>query len=169
MKHTFLLLFSLLILSHCGSAQERSGSEATSEKSAPAYLEVDEIDPGPILRDTLSREQEEQIEYLYGVFSEVSQDPLEKWKTDFQRDTDPDKEIAIWMAMAEAYTQYNGDKELSIEEKLEVYEIILVRSVYPQEEALQSLNLKLLTEEQAIEVMAGYTLAAEPIRVTKEE
>lgn len=169
MKYTFLVLFSILILSSCGSDTTGNESAAKPGNPDPEFIELDELDLGPILRDSLSREQEEQIEYLHQVFTEVNQVPLEKWKSDFQRDANPDKEIAIWMAMANGYTDFLKDKELSIEEKLEIYEILLVRSVYPEAEALASLDLKYLSKAQAVEVMKGYQMNAEPIRVSKED
>lgn len=169
MKHTLILLVSVFLLSHCGSGEDKSPQGTVNSNPDPEYIDVDHLNPGPILRDSLSPEQDEKIEYLHGVFQEVNQSSLDKWKTDFQRDANPDGEIAIWMAMAEGYKGYLENKDLSLDEKLEVYEVLLIRSVYPEEQALESLSLKYLTAEQAKEVMAGYQLAAEPIRVSKEE
>ena len=71
----------------------------------------EEIELGPLLRDTLSPDLEEKIVFVHGVFKEVNPASLEKWKNDFKRDANPDKEIQIWIAMANAYEAYLKDKK----------------------------------------------------------
>ena len=150
MKKIALFLSLVLLLAACKKDKKPDDTNLpTTEENTPK-IPSEEIELGPLLRDTLSPDLEEKIVFVHGVFEEVNPSSLEKWKNDFKRDANPDKEIKIWIAMANAYEAYLKDKDLSLDEKKEVYEILLVRSVFPVEEALNSLNLLHLDENIAI-------------------
>ena len=169
MKILSFALLSILFISGCSKGSGEKESPVNYQPEKPQSIGIDEIEPGPVLRDSLSLDQEEKITFVHQTFSEVSPTSLEQMKADFMRDQNPDKEIAIWVAMAEAYQTYTKDKELDLDQKKETYEILLIRSLFPEEEALQNVQLKFLSEEEARAVMAGYTLEGEPILIHEQE
>jgi len=126
------------------------------------------IEQGPILRETLTDKQLEQITYLHETFKEVDPTPKEKWIEDFKRDLNPDKEIAIWMMMANAYNSFCNNKSISLETKKEVFKLVLIRSSFPENEVLKQIALAHLSEADANSILAAYTLDAKPITVYKK-
>ncbi|MEL6811817.1 MAG: hypothetical protein AAFP76_10820 [Bacteroidota bacterium] len=147
----FLLLISLL---GCKENPEESQS-----------IEINDIMQGPILHDSLTEEQTEKITFLYETFKEVDPTPKEKWLEDFKRDLNPDREIEIWMMMANAYNSFCKDKNRSQEAKNEAFQIVILRSSAPEDQVLSLIELTHLTEEDAKFIMKNYTLEAKPIRV----
>ncbi|WP_162200397.1 hypothetical protein [Kordia jejudonensis] len=126
------------------------------------------IEQGPILRETLTDKQLEQITYLYETFKEVDPTSKEKWIEDFKRDLNPDKEITIWMMMANAYTNFCKEKSISLATKKEVFKLVLTRSSFSEKEVLKHIELQYLTTEEAKSILADYTLKAKPITTYKK-
>ena len=72
-------------------------------------------------------------------------------------------ELRIWEAIARAYVSFCSTRELPLVQKKEVFEIVLIRSMFSEEEALQQVDLKFLSREDAKQVMQGYYLDPAPI------
>jgi len=53
-----------------------------------------------------------------GSFGQWTDMPLDTWITNFKRDLDPDRELAVWESMAAAYDRYTAGKDLSPEGSL---------------------------------------------------
>src|SRR5262249_11406773 len=107
-------------------------------------------------RDSLTSEQMARIQKLQTALVEVDGQPVEQWVDDFKRDLDPDRELDVWETMAKAYTAYCSTHTLSPEAKKEVYKVVLLRSTASEQEALEHLELKVLTKDDAIAVMRGF-------------
>ncbi len=139
------------------------------ENGETEWIDPNTIQQNPIIRDSLTSSQIENIEYLYNTFKEVDPTNQEKWIEDFSRDQNPDREIEIWMMMANAYNSYVQKSGVDSKIKKEVYQIVLMRSSAPENEVLKHLKLVYLSENEAREIMQAYSLEAKPIRVIKEE
>jgi hypothetical protein len=119
-------------------------------------VNANQLKPGPIRHEKLSDLQIQRLKKIRGAFAEVDQSSFDKWIDDFRRDADPDREIAVWERMAAAYSRYVSGKNLSLETKLDVFQVVLLRSTAPAEEVLNHLKLKVLTENDAKEIMKGF-------------
>jgi hypothetical protein len=149
-----LTLFLLLLLS--GNACNHNTGRSQQSTSKVEWVNTNQLKPGPIRHEKLSDLQIQRIKKIRGAFSEVDQSSFDKWVDDFRRDADPDREIAVWERMAAAYSRYISGKNLSLESKLEVFQVVLLRSSAPAEEVLSHLTLKVLTAEDAKEIMKGF-------------
>jgi hypothetical protein len=129
-------------------------------------IDPKKVEPGPIRHANLTDEQISRVQRVQIIFSEVDPSPVEKWIEDFKRDVSPDRELAIWEEMASAYETFTGSKSLTSDGKKEVFQVVLMRSAAPEDEALKRLDLKILTEKDAREIMARFTKKPKPIRVT---
>jgi hypothetical protein len=108
-----------------------------------------------------------QVKRLQKTFSEVDSSPLEKWVEDFKRDSHPEKELEIWEAMANAYESFTTTKNLTLDAKKEVFQVVLLRSGAPEEDVLLHLKLKVLSEKDAREIMALFHEKPKPMEVIK--
>jgi hypothetical protein len=129
------------------------------------WIDPNKISQGPVIHERLSDTQIDRITRLQKVFSEVDPTPLAKWISDFSRDQNPDREIKIWEDMAAPFERFISKRELTAQAKKEAFQIVLMRSGASEEETLKSLKIKELTEADAKEILAGYSVEPAPIRV----
>lgn len=141
-----LRLFLLLILAFLifGCVKQNEKQESRIER-----VNVADLKTPPIRHEQLSDEQLRRIKKLHETFAEVDKSSLETWIDNFKRDMNPDREIAVWERMAKAYTNYNSQKELSPEAKTDVFQTLLMCSMSSQEEDIKSLDLKVLSQDEA--------------------
>ncbi len=128
---------------------------------------VGDLQQGPIVNDTFSDEQLEDIKFIHEAFIEVLPISLEETTENFKRDLNPNNEINVWLNMAKAYQSLlSADPGLSDpNKKAEVFKLILMRSMLSDEEAVQAAELEMLTAEEIKEVLSKYALEAQPMRV----
>jgi hypothetical protein len=132
-------------------------------------MKTSDISLSPIRHDTLSKEQLDKIKQIQTTFAEVNPTPLDTTIENFKRDQNPDREIAIWLTMGKVYKGFleKKGKKVGIEEKNEAYELILLRSMMPEEEAKTKARFKLLTDDDVKQIFNLYTEAPAPIVIEK--
>jgi hypothetical protein len=143
-------------------------SNNITEKQNTQTIDPNEIHLNTIQHDTLNADQIEKIKKIQSTFSEVNPSSLEQTITDFKRDRNPDNEIAIWLAMANAYEKFTTKKTLDLDKKKEAYKLILMRSMESEEDTKINSNLKLLTPKEISEILSYYDLEAKPITIEQK-
>jgi hypothetical protein len=159
-EHVFVIICASFLMTGCG--QSSKSSEPKSE-----WIDPSKLTPGPIRHESLTDEQLARVTRVQKVFHEVDSSPLEKWVDDFRRDVNPDNEIKIYENMATAYEAFTASKTLSIDAKKDAYQVVLLRSAASEKDVLAHLKLKVLTEQDAREIMSHFSGPPEPIQVTK--
>lgn len=147
----FLLLF---LITACNKKVDQV------QKVDPNNIKVNEV-----VHDSLTSKQIEKITIIHNIFKEVDQSSLEQTITDFKRDQNPDNEIEIWLQMASAYKGYLNKHRKNLEEKKEVFKLILSRSMMVTDEVIENSDLKFLSKEDAREVLSFYTDTPKPLTV----
>lgn len=139
----------------------------TSPGHSPYEMARDslEIQFGPIRHSELPPTLIDRIRLLEKVFAEVYPITHEEWLDGFQRDQNPENEVAIWEDMATAYTKFTSENDLDFAAKREVFAIILVRSrnsdIDPQLSSLQHLTI-----EEGKQLVALYRADPKPVTIT---
>lgn len=161
MKNTILILTTVMTFYACNA---NKGDEQNIQT-----INSKDIQIGEVIHDSLTTEQIDKIKIIQSTFEEVYPVSLEETITNFKRDQNPDKEIEVWLQMAEAYNGYLGSKKnnLDLNTKMEVNILILSRSMMPDEEAIDNAKLTILTVKEAKEVLSYYTLKPSPIDIEK--
>lgn len=149
-NHCYFLL--LLLFLSCNKKENQA------QKINPSDLHLHEI-----VHESLTPKQIEKITKIHSIFAEVDENSLEQTINDFKRDINPDNEIEIWMQMANAYKGYLSQNPKNLDEKKEVFRLILSRSMMNSEEAIENSDLKFLSVEDATEVLSFYTNQPEPL------
>lgn len=155
------ILFSVIILIVGCDRSKPTESKTT-------WIDPKELKPGPIQHAKLSDDQMKRIERVQNIFNEVDPSPLDKWVEDFRRDINPENELKIWENMASVFATFTASRDLSLDAKKEVFQVVLMRSGAPDTEVTKHLKLKVLTEGDAKEVMALFAGQPEPIKVLKQ-
>lgn len=109
---------------------------------------------GPELRAKLHR--------IRDVFSEVNPKSLGEWEDGFRRDMFPEHEIESWLWMAHCYERFTERRELRLEQKLDIFSVILHTAVNGPEYVRRMMRPRTLSQRRVREI-AAY-VAARPDR-----
>ena len=134
-------------------------------ESTVEWIDPKEIQQGPTLHDALPDELLARIKAVHATFADVDGTPLEKCIDDFKRDLDPEGNIRIWEDMQVAYNSYCNDRELSLETRKEVFKIVLMRSMMPDDDVLARLELEHVPAGDVQSILDAYPGDAKPIEV----
>lgn len=159
MRKIVLIAFLATALSSC---KEKKTADPVDETIA-----IEDLTLGPIVHETLSDEQLEKINLIQEAFNEVYPIPLDETLENFKRDQNPDNEIEIWMNMARSY-QLFASKNTGVEKldaRTEAFELILMRSMMSEEEAIDATKPTFLMEDEIQEILTSYSLEAKPIKI----
>eukprot|EP01035_Chromulina_nebulosa_P055322 gene55322-75815_t len=121
MKLTFnKALPAFLLLTIFGFTLFSCKTNDKSENSKVQTINANDLTLSPVVHDTLNSDQIERITKIQRAFSEVNPSTLEETITNFKRDRNPDNEIAIWLAMANAYEKFTAkNTSININKKKE--------------------------------------------------
>ena len=139
------------LLTFFGISRKNKGQEQNAQLAKTASLK-----PGPKRRQGLSPNQMERIYKLRDTLAEVEHSSIERWVDNFNRDANPDKELAIWERIADGYTRYCSKRLLSIEAKKDVFQLLLLRSMASEQEVLNHVKLNTLTADEAKETLKEF-------------
>jgi hypothetical protein len=158
-KHTYLFFLVILTMAACNTPDQNKDKEKLFKTS--------ELQLGPVRHDTLSTTQLADIRKIQQVFAGVYPASLDETITNFKRDAHPDGEIAVWLTMATAYEKFIALKGLdtSFAIKKEAFELILLRSMMPEEEAKTKATLKVLSVKDVQTIFKLYDNAPKPLTV----
>ncbi len=144
------------------SCKENKNSDATHKITS-----IKSLTPGPIIHESLNEEQLDKIKIIYETFIEVNPTSLEETITNFKRDQNPDNEINIWLNMAKAFQPFalknKGDEK--IDHRNEAFILILMRSMMPEDQAIKTAELRVLSKNEIQEILKSYTLEANPLKI----
>ena len=128
---------------------------------------IENLTPGPIVNESLSKEQLEKIGFIQETFNEVFPVSLDETITNFKRDQNPDSEINIWLNMAKTFKLFASENSgiEKLEVRKEAFKLILTRSMMSEKETINSSEPKLLSKKEVEDILSNYTLKAKPIKV----
>jgi hypothetical protein len=125
------------------------------------------LKPSPIRHEELAPTLVERIRAFESVFADVYPITHQQWVEGFQRDRNPEIEIAKWEHIAEAFAQFTSGGDLSMDARKEAFGLLLFRAGATAELTLGRAKLKYLTHEQARTLVYLYTAPPQPIVVKK--
>jgi hypothetical protein len=135
----------------------RSGLSRT-ESIRPSNIHL-----GPIRHQKLPQALEARIRKFEPVFAEVYPRTHDEWLDGFQRDADPEPEVAIWESMASAYQNFTARRLLSPEARKEAFGLLLVRSAADEQQTLAGAKLQHLSRVEAEELLRSYPGTPQPV------
>lgn len=114
---------------------------------------VSNLKKGPQRRDSLSSDQLGRLKAIRKILVEVDHFSMDQWIDNFQREANPDSELTVWEGIALTHYNYCEGHELTLDQKKEVYGLLILRSGTSTEDVLAHAPLRSLTEMQAREAM----------------
>ena len=136
-----IVLIVLLVLAYY-YFKNRKATTADDIVITEQKVRLGDLQPNEIITENLTDIQLQRIANFHQILVEVDQRPLSETVDNFKRDTHPDKEIEIMEKIAGAYQAINAQMpELNMDQKKEVYNLMLLRTMMTKEEALENVNL----------------------------
>lgn len=158
MKNLIFLSWIIVLIS-C----QKSKKEDTNYQK----IETEKITPGHVVHESLSQLQLQRIKKIHTTFIEVYPISIKETITNFKRDQNPDKEIEVWLAMADAFEKFSsknrGDQLLG--KRKEAFKLILMRSMMSEKEAVKDSKFETLTKKEVEEILGSYLLGEKPIKI----
>jgi hypothetical protein len=111
-----------------------------------------QLKPGPIKHPEFDEGIREYIRQIQAAFAEHRPSSFEEWEDGFRRDTNPEREIALWSHAANVYTEFAGD-EPSAERRGDVYLCISACLVAGPEDVWRVLRPEVLSRPEAQKVV----------------
>jgi hypothetical protein len=112
--------------------------------------------------DMLSTDMLERLKVITDVFYEIDSISFEQAVAINEEDANPESNIAIFEEMVRVYKEFSDNRALSIHEKKEIYNVLLLRTFYGEEECVKRLELKGLPFEDALHLIRQYKLEPTP-------
>ncbi len=126
------------------------------------------IQPGPIRHASLSPEMDARIRRFEPVFAEVYPRSHDQWLDGFKHDANPEREVAIWEAMAVAYQTFTQKHTLTPDARKEAFGLLVARSAADEQTTLSGAKLSHLSHAEAEELVRLYSAAPKPVEVLKK-
>jgi len=157
MKLFFPVCFIAISIAACHSSEQQSKVVTMNAK---------DINLSPVVHDRLTADQMVKVRRIQKSLAEVYPVPLDETITNFKRDQDPGKEIAIWLKMASAYEKFiSKHPQTDFLKKQEAFKLVLLRSMMADREAAQEAGLKALSKEEIGDIFQYYNAEAMPLTI----
>lgn len=132
-------------------------NKSEKDKSETIMIDPKKLTPGPIQHEELSKDQLEKIKSIHKIFEKVYPITLEETIKNFKRDAHIDREINLWLNMKETFVDVMNEKKYStIEEKKEVFKLILMRTMVPGNEVKNYLKIKELSDSDTDYILSEF-------------
>jgi len=157
MKNNVFLIFMILLLISCKNQKQEEYQN----------IKIEKITPGSVVHTSLNESQLEKIKEIHKVLEEVNPISIEETIKNFKRDQYPDKEIEVWLTIAESYKKFSSKNlnDTLLNKRKEIFQLLLTRSLMSENEVLHSFTPKILNELEVKEILNSYQLDKKPIKI----
>ena len=134
------------------------------QTSGPKMVDPSSIQLGPIRHKRLDDALVARVRALEPVLADIYPMTHEKWLEGFQRDLNPESEIAIWESIASAWQRLPSLGSLTPDERKEAFGVLLVRSGSDDVQSTLA-GLKHLSRSRAEKLLGFYTAPPKPVTI----
>ena len=159
MKRIVFLVIALL--SSCND-------KAVSDVPKTEVVDPNDISMGDYIHDSLPEALLIRIKATTDVFEPIDGISYEQAVDLYKRDIDPESNLVIWEEMVRAFQTFCLENCQSMEKKKEVYKVLLLTSMFPEDEVFNQLEPRILSPEDVKKINSLYTINPQPISVVKE-
>lgn len=119
------------------------------------WVNASKLEPATIKHASFDQEARSYIQQLQRIFSEHYRLSVEEWEDGFRRDSNPEREIAIWLYSSEVYEMYSANLE-SAEARAELFRCILACMNTQRDAIWDVLEIEVLDRGFAEKVIARF-------------
>lgn len=93
------------------------------------YVDVNDVKKGPKRGHEFSEEFKDATRYVQQTLYEVDGSSFEEWMDDFDRDANPERELEIWVRIANTYEEIKKEYPNDLKIKDDIYRTLLFSSM----------------------------------------
>jgi hypothetical protein len=116
------------------------------KKKKVKLLDSNILQPSPRHNHKFPKEIIDMIKDMQKTFKEVYPITMDEWIAGFDRDSNPEREIAFWLYMADVYKKLIKIFPDELEYRKEIYKIILACSMGDDKYVISQAKVKKLSE-----------------------
>ena len=120
------------------------------------WVKPDQLQQSPYQHPPFDEEARAYLRQIKDALDEVHPQSLKEWEDGFRRDRDAEREIAIWLHIAEVYVGLMGEKALGPAERQDVLRLLLACANNPRDQVLRTAGVQVLSRPEAEAVMAEF-------------
>ncbi len=154
MRHIPIIIFLVCLITTLSCAAEQAVTMNPKDIQMSEYRHK-ELPPTLLKRIKVTTDT---FEIIDGISYEAAVDL-------YKRDLHPEKNLVLWEEMVKGYKTFCVSRCKSPQERMDVYRLLLLRSMFNDEESLKRANLKVLNPSEAIAVLKLYRLPPQPLEV----
>jgi hypothetical protein len=107
---------------------------------------------GEIIHPPFSEEVRDYFRSFAATFADVHPMTVEEWEDGFRRDLHADREIALWRVMEDYYKHFTEGRWLSVEQKTDIFKVILACSLNGPDYVVQTTNPRTLSRKRVKQI-----------------
>lgn len=120
------------------------------------WIDAGELKMGERQAESFPEDIRDLFRDLKAKLDEVYPMSLEAWEDGFLRDTNPEQEIALWLHVADIYSRFTSERNLSLEQKKEYFRVLVTCMNSARERVFQLSRPQLISEAEVEKVIAAY-------------
>jgi hypothetical protein len=120
------------------------------------WIDFRELKMGERHAESFPDEVRDYLREIKSKLDEVYEMSLEEWEDGFLRDADPEREIALWLHVADIYNRFASERNLSIEQKKEYFRVLGTCMNSSRDRVLQLHSPQLISKAEAEKIIAAY-------------
>lgn len=134
-----------------------SCNDNTKEGNEAITAETNNLNANAFENLELTSSQTENIQLIHHAFEDVYPVSYEETLNNFKKDLNIDREIELWLIMKSTYEQVLREKDFTgLEQKREVFQLILLRTMMRNEEVKQKVIINELDPEDVDYVLEKF-------------
>ena len=120
------------------------------------WIDARELKQGDYKHPPCSEEIRDILREIKSSIDEVYCLSLEQWEDGFRRDTNAEREIALWVYLASIYRNLTASRDLSAEQRQDYFKILVTCLNSPREHVLKVCSPSAISVEEANDVIAQF-------------
>jgi hypothetical protein len=120
------------------------------------WLDARELNANTYQHPPFTEEIRDHLRQIMASIGEVYPLSLEQWEDGFRRDANPEKEIALWLHLAEVYSRLTAEADLSLGQKTDYFRILVGCMNSPRKHVLQVVTLSEISKAEATSVIEAF-------------
>ena len=126
----------------------------------PVWVDPAKLKQGGLRHPPFEPEVREVFTQLKLALDEVYPRTIDEWEDGFRRDSDPEREIAIWMHIANVYQAVTSKRPFSLTARHDILKVLLACTTAPREFVLQTVPITAITEDDARATIEAFYVAS---------
>ncbi len=126
------------------------------KSSFEKYFEGSDVKPGPRHNYHFPKEVLDMVKKIELTFKKVHPLTFEEWIDGFDRDSNPEKEIALWLYMADVYKKIISKYPNKPDYNKEIYKVVLSCSIGDDQYVLSQIKSKILSKSEVISIIKEF-------------